>query len=279
MKNNLAILLIFFARPNTLSEVFEAVRKAKPSKLFLACDGPRKGNSNDAKMIEECKKIVQNVDWDCEVHTKYSEENLGCGQGPSSAISWAFEFVDKLVILEDDCVPDESFFPYMEEMLDKYEHDERIGIISGFNHFKDWDCAENSYFFTKCGATLGWGTWKRVWDKYDYHIEGINDEYLSELLKEEIIDKKGARVRIKDWKKANKETTPPQNDSNLLYSNIVPTKEIKPIDTTGAGDAFFGALLANISGKDLSEEIIEKALVKANEAGANATQFIGAVKI
>lgn len=206
MKNNLAILLIFFARPNTLSEVFEAVRKAKPSKLFLACDGPREGNSNDAKMIEECKKIVQNVDWDCEVHTKYSEENLGCGQGPSSAISWAFEFVDKLVILEDDCVPDESFFPYMEEMLDKYEHDERIGIISGFNHFKDWDCAENSYFFTKCGATLGWGTWKRVWDKYDYHIEGINDEYLSELLKEEIIDKKGARVRIKDWKKANKET-------------------------------------------------------------------------
>ena len=182
----------------------------------MACDGPREGNSNDVKMIEECKKIVQNVDWDCEVHTKYSEENLGCGKGPSSAISWAFEFVDKLVILEDDCVPNESFFPYMEEMLDKYEHDERIGIISGFNHFKDWDCAENSYFFTKCGATLGWGTWKRVWDKYDYYVEGINNEYLFRLIKKEVILKKDGNIRCKSWKSASKET----KDKKVNYWDV-----------------------------------------------------------
>lgn len=204
--NNLAILLIFFARPNTLEKVFEAIKKAKPSKLFLACDGPREGHQNDAKMIEECKKIVEDIDWECEVHKKYSETNLGCGQGPSSAITWAFTFVDRLVILEDDCVPDESFFPFMSEMLTRYANDNRIGLISGFNHFKDWDCHGDSYFFTKCGATLGWGTWKRVWDKYDYHVEGINNPHVLDLLEKEVIDKKGGRIRCRDWKKAFKET-------------------------------------------------------------------------
>lgn len=204
--NDLAILLIFFARPNTLEEVFKAVKKAKPTKLFLACDGPRVGNKTDVEMIKKCKEIVEQVDWECEVHTKYSEENLGCGVGPSSAITWAFSFVDKLVILEDDCVPDESFFPFMKEMLDKYADDERIGLISGFNHFKDWDCNGNSYFFTKCGATLGWGTWKRVWNQYDYYVDKINDPYIYNLLKKELIDKKSGKIRCTSWKKASIET-------------------------------------------------------------------------
>ena len=154
-KLDLAVLLIFFARPNTLAEVFAKVKEARPSKLFLACDGAREGNETDAARIEECKKIVSDIDWECEVYTNYSAVNLGCGRGPQSAISWAFTHVDKLLILEDDCVANETLFPYMKEMLDKYENDERVGIVSGFNHMKNWDCGAivNSLPRRRCCST------------------------------------------------------------------------------------------------------------------------------
>ena len=205
-KLDLAVLLIFFARPNTLSEVFAKVKQARPSKLFLACDGPRDGREDERARVEECKKIVSDIDWECEVYTNYSEENQGCGKGPRNAITWAFSHVDKLVILEDDCVADDSLFPFMQEMLDRYETDERVGLISGFNHMKNWDCGGYSYCFTKCGATLGWGTWKRVWDKYDYYLSNAKDEYLQSLLMSEFDSERIARMRVGDWKRAARET-------------------------------------------------------------------------
>lgn len=203
---DLSVLLIFFARPNTLKEVFAKVKKARPSRLFLACDGPRNNNPLDAKSIEECKKIVSEIDWECEVFTNYSKENLGCGKGPSNAISWAFKSTDKLVILEDDCVPDDTYFTFMKEMLDFYENDSRIGLISGFNHLKHWDCDGNSYCFTKAGATLGWGTWKRVWEKYDFYVKDIENPYVSRLLQKEVMYKRVGISRIKEWKRAANET-------------------------------------------------------------------------
>lgn len=203
---DLSVLLIFFARPNTLQEVFAQVKKARPSRLFLACDGPREGNPTDLQRTEECKKIVSDIDWECEVHTLYAQSNKGCGRGPSDAISWAFTHTDKLLILEDDCVADLTLFPFMEQMLNKYENDERIGIVSGFNHFKDWDCADNSYCFTKTAATLGWGTWKRVWDQYDFYVKNAEDPYYSRLLEKEISHKRAGKGRVGSWKLAARET-------------------------------------------------------------------------
>lgn len=198
------ILIIFFIRKDTLQEVFDRVKKAKPSKLFLFCDGAR--NENDKKHIEECRHIVEDIDWPCEVHKYYSEENLGCGAGPKTAISWAFNHVDNLVILEDDCVPADSFFPFMKECLEKYKDDTRIGLISGFNHLQKHSCGENSYFFTKTGATLGWGTWKRVWEKFDFYLEDVKNSYLMNIIKANILNKTAAKKRIKHWLLANIET-------------------------------------------------------------------------
>ncbi len=207
-KIDLPVLLIFFTRPDTLKEVFASVKEARPTKLFLACDGPREGNEIDRERIEECKKVVSDIDWECEVFTRYSEENQGCGKGPMNAISWAFEHTDRLLILEDDCVANQTLYPFMKEMLDKYSDDERVGIISGFNHFKEWDCGGYSYAFTKSAATLGWGTWKRVWDKYDYNVREIDNEYHQKLLLNEIIHKRAGKSRIGSWMgtfKSNKE--------------------------------------------------------------------------
>ena len=196
---NVPVLLIFFTRPDTFKEVFSKVKEARPAQLFLACDGPRNNHSQDIELIEKCKKIAEDIDWDCEVHHNYANENMGCGMRPQTAITWAFETVDRLVVLEDDCVPHESFFPFMEELLEKYKDDERIGMVSGFNHFKEWDCGGYSYCFTKTGAIWGWGTWKRVWEKYDYSLSEVQSAYVQRLLKGQFTFKRAHKMMSRKW--------------------------------------------------------------------------------
>ena len=174
--SNVPILMIFFNRSEPLKLVFEAVRNAKPSKLFLAQDGARKGHMDDIKNVELCRKVVENIDWDCEVYTNYAENNLGCGARMSSAISWAFESVDRLMILEDDCVPSNDFFPFCEELLEKYKDDERISMISAMNHLGKYaNYNGDSYIFCNSGAIWGWATWKREWQYYDFNMKFINE--------------------------------------------------------------------------------------------------------
>ena len=198
---DLPVLLIFFNRPDTFEKVFEQVKIARPSKLFLACDGARENNKDDIVRIEECKRIASQVDWECDVYTNYSEENLGCGVKPFSAIKWALEIVDRIVILEDDCVPEQSFFPYMAELLEKYKDDERIGMVSGLNHFAKWDCGKYSYCFTRIGAIWGWGTWRRVWDDYDFTLSTLQDPYIQKLIYNDITFKRAKQLKIDNWLK------------------------------------------------------------------------------
>ena len=193
------VLLIFFIRPDTFAQVFEKVRQARPSKLFLACDGPREG-TDDKEKIEQCKKIAEAIDWECEVHTDYAEQNLGCGTRPYSAIAWAFSFVDRLVILEDDCVVDPTLFTYQKELLERYRDDNRVAAISGFNHFKEWTPCQDSYLFTKTGATLAWGTWRRVWELYDFYVKQGISPSCERLMRKEIRSKRTAQIRITEWK-------------------------------------------------------------------------------
>lgn len=198
------VLLIFFNRPSSFQQVFEKVKEARPSKIFLACDGARNNVDDDKEKIAMCKSIAEDIDWNCELYKNYSEENIGCGMRPQTAIGWALSNVDRIVILEDDCVPEISFFNYMAELLEKYKDDERIGMISGLNHLCSWDCGSYDYCFTKTGAIWGWGTWKRVWDKYDYSVSAIKDPYTERLLRETFRSKVEKKKRIRSWKNANK---------------------------------------------------------------------------
>ena len=195
-----AVTMIFFNRPDTLQLVFDKVREAQPPKLFLVQDGPREGNEKDARGVEACRKIVENVDWECEVYRNYSDVNLGCGVRPMSGVTWALSQVDSTIILEDDCVPDPTFFAYCDEMLERYAHDERIAYISGLNHFEEWDFGGSSYGFAKGGAIWGWATWKRAWDRYDYAVNGIADPYIEKQLSLLFSGEKG---KIAAWKKAH----------------------------------------------------------------------------
>lgn len=177
-KTDVAVALIFFNRADTLEKVFEQVRIARPSKLFLIQDGARKGNEKDKFGIERCRRVFEGkIDWKCEVIRDFSEENLGCGMRVYSGIRNAFERVDKLIILEDDCVPSQSMFTFCKELLDKYEKDQRICSISGMNHLGEYNPNGRDYFFCSTGTIWGWATWKRVWEYMDYEMSFQNDEY------------------------------------------------------------------------------------------------------
>ena len=170
------VLLIFFNRPHTLKETFEAIRKAKPSRLYLAQDGPRPNNKKDQENLLKCREIVENIDWECEVFRLYSECNRGCGQGPFYAINWVFEKEEEAIIIEDDCVASESFFRFCDEMLERYRHDERIFLITGCNFELESKSVTSSYFFGNSGANCGWATWKRNWIKNDYYCTWMEDD-------------------------------------------------------------------------------------------------------
>ena len=182
-KVDIPVALVFFNRPDLFKQVFEAVKRNRPSKLFLIQDGPRPTNNQDLPKIMECREIASQIDWECEVIQDYSEKNMGCGRRIFSGLTNAFKVVDRLVIIEDDIVISDSFLPLCRLLLDKYKDDERINSISGMNHFGVYEDCPYSYFFSRGGAIWGWATWKRVWDDIDWNLGVINDPYIYKTLK------------------------------------------------------------------------------------------------
>lgn len=180
--NTPPILLIVFNRPELTRQSFEQIRKAKPSQLFLAADGPRKEIPSDEELCRETRKIVENVDWNCQVQSRFLDENEGCGRAVAGAITWFFENVESGIILEDDCVAEPSFFPYCSELLEHYADDKRVMHISGFNRFPLFNTSDcSSYFFSKIGSIWGWATWRRAWQHYDINIGLRSHEFQHQL--------------------------------------------------------------------------------------------------
>lgn len=169
------VLILFFNRPEPLSQVFDQVKAARPSTLFLYQDGPR--NEKDLKGILACREIVDKIDWDCEVHRKYQEQNFGCDPSEFISQKWAFSIVDKCIVLEDDDVPSVSFFAFCKEMLDRYEQDTRITMIAGFNNEETTADIPYDYFFSSTFSIWGWASWKRVVDQWDEHYTFLDDSF------------------------------------------------------------------------------------------------------
>lgn len=166
-----AILFLVFNRPDTTSIVFEKIRQIKPPRLYVAGDGPRKGNDEDIKKVKKVREIVTKIDWPCDVKTLFREKNLGCKKGVSTAITWFFKQEEKGIILEDDCVPHLNFFNFCESLLDHYANDARVSVITG-NNFqeKKWQ-GDASYYFSKYNHCWGWASWRRSWKDYQDNIK------------------------------------------------------------------------------------------------------------
>lgn len=164
---DVSVLMLFFNRPEHVRQVFEQVKKARPSRLFLYQDGVRKNNKNDEVNVEKCREIVGNIDWSCTVYTFFQKDNYGCDPSEYISQKWAFSITDKCIVLEDDDVPSVSFFRFCKELLDRYEDDKRIYRISGQNILEEYNPNDADYFFTKGGSIWGWASWRRVIDEWD----------------------------------------------------------------------------------------------------------------
>lgn len=161
------VVFIVFNRPEPTRRVFAAIAAARPSRLLLIADGPRANRSGESLRCEEVRKIVSAVDWPCKVETNFSNENLGCRRRMISGLDWVFSLVEEAIILEDDCLPDPSFFPYCSQLLERYRDCDQVGIISGFNPLQKSFPFPYSYYFNKLVLIWGWATWRRTWQKYD----------------------------------------------------------------------------------------------------------------
>jgi SAM-dependent methyltransferase len=165
------VLFLVFNRPHTTQIVFDRIRSIKPARLFVAADGPRPSRSNEPKRCNQVRNIIENgIDWDCDVLTLYQEKNLGCGIAVSNAITWFFNQVEEGIILEDDTLPDISFFAYCEELLQKYRNSREVMMVSGNNFRLGKRNIPDSYAYTKYTHVWGWAAWRRVWNHYDFKM-------------------------------------------------------------------------------------------------------------
>jgi len=183
---DVAVLLLFFNRPALFCQVFEQVRAARPSRLFLYQDGPR--DEQDVPGIEACREIASQVDWACDVRRNYQQHNQGCFASGFRAHQWAFSLADKVMVLEDDVVPSLSFFRFCKEMLDRYETDLRVMMIAGYNVDEQSTDIAADYFFTSVFSIWGWASWRRVaqlWDsQYSFMKDAYNLNQLKALIKQ-----------------------------------------------------------------------------------------------
>jgi hypothetical protein len=161
------VIFLIFRRPDVTSQVFERIRAAKPTKLLVVADGPR--NAQEAPLCEQARKVTEQIDWGCQVLRNYSDINLGCRDRVSSGLSWAFAQVEEAIILEDDCLPDITFFQFCEDMLVRYREDTRVMSIAGTNIQSNFSL-DSSYFFSRFALMWGWATWRRAWKLYDYEM-------------------------------------------------------------------------------------------------------------
>lgn len=160
------VAFIVFNRPDVALRTFSEIAKMKPAKLLVIGDGPRSNLPGEERKVLDTRAILEQVDWDCEVLTNFSEKNLGCKKRVSSGLDWVFGLVDEAIVLEDDCVPSRSFFLFCQEMLEKYRNQSQVGMISGINFQQGERRGSGDYYFSKYMHIWGWATWSNRWRGY-----------------------------------------------------------------------------------------------------------------
>ncbi|MEO1590172.1 MAG: glycosyltransferase family 2 protein [Cyanobacteria bacterium J06632_22] len=162
------IVFLIYKRPALAARVFALIRQIQPTTLLVVADGPKR--NEDAAACAKTRAVIDQVDWDCRVLRHYSETNLGCAQRVSSGLDWAFGQVDTAIVLEDDCVPDASFFPFCQILLQRYRDDQRIMAIAGSNYQFGRRRTHDSYYFSRYNHCWGWATWRRAWQHFDFEM-------------------------------------------------------------------------------------------------------------
>ena len=186
MLKHTPVTMLVFNRPGKTRRVLEAVAAAQPSLLLVVADGPRPDRPEDVRACSETRALFDRLTWPCEVRTDFADVNLGCRQRILSGLDWVFSQVPECIVLEDDCVPEPSFFPYCEEMLERYRDDARVHMVRGGHFFGERRTGRHSYHFSRWYHIWGWATWARAWQCTDPEMrrwpELRDSEWLPERL-------------------------------------------------------------------------------------------------
>ncbi len=192
-----AVALFVYRRPELARQALAAIRRHQPSRLYFIADGERE--PSEAAACLQSQRLVEEVDWPCRVRSNFAQAHLGCARRIASGVSWVLEHEQSAIFLEEDCVADASFFPYCEELLARFEDQERVMMITGFNLLGSWRPAEASYSFSHLGSSWGWATWRRAWRYFDASLASWRTdqrtlEQLGKLLGDEEIFAERARL-------------------------------------------------------------------------------------
>ena len=213
MPFDIPILIIVYNRPDKTRKLLQTIDKLKPKYLYVSADGPKK-KDNDIKNCNDVKKIFDHLNFECDLKKNFNEHNKGLKINVKDSINWFFSEVDKGIILEDDCMPSESFFIFCKELLVKYEHNEKIMHINGSNlginyenHFKE------NYFFSKLNHVWGWATWQRAWKNYDNNFNDYLEFKKTKKIQSYFVDKKITKWMINYFDKSY------HGDDNIWSSN------------------------------------------------------------
>jgi len=190
------VLLVIFNRPDTTAQVFERIREARPRRLLIAADGPRPGRPEDRERCAAARAVVERIDWPCEVLRDYSDRNLNCRCRPQTALRWAFSRSERVIVLEDDCIPDPSFFRFCQEMLDRYAEDARVMCVTGTNLLGKWRAERQSYHFSLLGNSWGWASWRRAWDLYDPEMRAWGSDEARAIMSRDVFRLARSKVRV-----------------------------------------------------------------------------------
>jgi hypothetical protein len=180
------VALFVFNRPHMTARVMEILRVVRPPRLLVVADGPRPGHPDDPATCDSARRVAQDVDWPCEVTAELADHNLGCDRRLLSGLDWVFSTVERAIILEDDVVPDPSFFGWCEAMLDRYAGDRRVAMVSGRNEIGRWGPSDASHLLVRHGSVWGWATWADAWRRTAAVIDGFDDRSRAVIAEREL---------------------------------------------------------------------------------------------
>ena len=156
-------MLVLFNRPALVRKLVGVLRLVRPARILAVADGPRSTHPGDHETCAAARRELEGIDWPCLIEREFSPSNLGCDRRMVSGLDWAFSRVDRAIILEDDVLPDPSFFPWTAAMLDRFSGDPGVAMISGWNPLGYWGVGHCDHLRARSGGIWGWATTTRGW--------------------------------------------------------------------------------------------------------------------
>jgi hypothetical protein len=260
------VLLHIFNRPQMVINLLKQIRQAQPAKLYISSDGPRPGRAGERELCMENRNIIDQIDWDCEVKTLFHDNNLGTRYALVTAISWFFENEEEGIVLEEDCLPNQSFFRFCTNMLEHYRNDPRIMHITGVNQQFGKKIGDASYYFSNFPSIWGWAGWRRVWQLYDVKMSLFpkfeSENVLSNVFSDPVVVKYGNGLLRQTYENKNM-TWDHQLAFTIIINNglcVVPNVNlVSNIGVKKVGKDQLDSIVGNIPTVEIEQEITHPA--------------------